>query len=164
MQYNFTTSHGEATVTSKKFPELMELIVSAECWDIDSSDLPTILMQGVAKLNDGRAVRLKGSRDVLDKYGHPPTLVIEEFTAPVLKLEYVIIDGKNLPELPHKSLWEHWWYDGKEITQDEAIKIVDNIRMPTNNYRIHLDIFGYKWQRKSLVPSWLGLGVPVWVQ
>ncbi|MFM6340275.1 MAG: hypothetical protein ACKPGP_06340 [Dolichospermum sp.] len=90
----------------------MELIVSAECWDIDSSDLPTILMQGVAKLNDGRAVRLEGSRDVSDKYGHPPTLVIEELTAPVLELEYITIDSKDM----------------------------------------------------SLVPSWLGLGVPVWVQ
>ncbi|MFM5959770.1 MAG: hypothetical protein ACKOQ2_21840, partial [Dolichospermum sp.] len=164
VKYNFQSSHGEATITSQNFPELMGLIISAECWDTDSSDLPTILMQGVAKLNDGRAVRLKGSRDVLDKYGHPPTLVIEELTAPVLELEYITIDSKDMPKLPHKSLWEHWWYDGKEITQDEAIKIVDNIPMPTNNYRIHLDIFGYKWQRKSLVPSWLGLGVPVWVQ
>ena len=113
MKYNFQSSHGEATITSQNFPELMGLIISAECWDTDSSDLPTILMQGIAKLNDGRAVRLEGSRDVLDKYGHSPTLVIEEFTVPVLKLEYVIIDGKK---------------------------------------------------RKSLVPSWLGLGVPVWVQ
>ncbi|MFM5939588.1 MAG: hypothetical protein ACKOQR_15245 [Dolichospermum sp.] len=163
MQYNFTTSHGEATVTSKKFPELMELIVSAECWDIDSSDLPVITMGGTATLLDGRKISLRGTRDVGIRTGSPPRLIIKESTTPALKLEYLTISGGNLPKLPYKSAWSHWWHDGREITENEAIKIVSNIAVP-KNHRIHLDYFGYNWQRKSIVSYQTGLNIPVWVR
>jgi hypothetical protein len=172
-KFQFKSKGRECVITSKKFPELLDLIVSADCWDTDSDCMPVIGMAGEAVLKNGKRVKLRGSRDVGIHTGYDPQLVIAEAIEKKEILEWVNAGTVDYPVLPqYNSVLDLWWYNpdrtysglqsDHKISAEEAEKIVAGVKAPVG-MRIVRSHMGYEWQKKELVSKDIGLGRPDYI-